>query len=204
VGSESGQNGVLNSCRIWFPTQLNTPPPHTHSQPHTVRIYRTLTLGREGVGRGGGEPEKRLKGNRSQSWDQNTNMTAVWRIRDVYPGSRIPDLGSRIQKQQQKRGVKKNFFVITFYAATNFSKLQIILVSLSSQKYGFGIRDPRSGIRKKPIPDPGSRIQGSKRHRIPDPDPQHCMTDCISDLQPYPITDRDPILSGLPRMVSLI
>jgi len=30
-----------------------------------------------------------------------------------------------------------------------------------------------SGIRKKPIPDPGSRIQGSKRHRIPDPDPQH-------------------------------
>jgi hypothetical protein len=34
--------------------------------------------------------------------------------------------------------------------------------------------DPRSGIRKKPIPDPASRIQGSKRHRIPDPDPQHC------------------------------
>jgi hypothetical protein len=42
----------------------------------------------------------------------------VWRIRDVYPGSRIlifthpgsqiPDLGSRIQKQQQKREVKKN------------------------------------------------------------------------------------------------
>jgi hypothetical protein len=23
--------------------------------------------------------------------------------------------------------------------------------------------------------DPGSRIQGSKRHRIPDPDPQHCL-----------------------------
>jgi hypothetical protein len=35
----------------------------------------------------------------------------VFRIRDIYPGSRflpIPDLGSRIQKQQQKRGVKKN------------------------------------------------------------------------------------------------
>jgi hypothetical protein len=42
---------------------------------------------------------------------------AVLRIRDVYPGSRIlifthpgsriPDLGSRIQKQQQKREVKK-------------------------------------------------------------------------------------------------
>jgi hypothetical protein len=33
---------------------------------------------------------------------------------------------------------------------------------------GFGIRDP-----EKPIPDPGSLIQRSKRHRIPDPDPQH-------------------------------
>jgi hypothetical protein len=39
------------------------------------------------------------------------------------------------------------------------------------------------------IPDPGSgcwlsthsgsRIQGSKRHRIPDPDPQHCRQDTI-------------------------
>ncbi len=30
-------------------------------------------------------------------------------------------------------------------------------MSLSSQKYGFGIRDPRSGLRypEKPIPDPG-------------------------------------------------
>jgi len=36
---------------------------------------------------------------------------AVWRIRDVYPGSRIlifTHPGSRIQKQQQKREVKKN------------------------------------------------------------------------------------------------
>jgi hypothetical protein len=32
-------------------------------------------------------------------------------------------------------------------------------LSPSPQKYGFGIRDPRSGIRKKPIPDPGSRGQ---------------------------------------------
>ncbi len=29
-----------------------------------------------------------------------------------------------------------------------------------------------SGIREKTYS--GSRIQGSKRHRIPDPDPQHC------------------------------
>jgi hypothetical protein len=32
-------------------------------------------------------------------------------------------------------------------------------LSLSSQKYGFGIRGLESGIRKKPIPDPGSRGQ---------------------------------------------
>jgi hypothetical protein len=30
-----------------------------------------------------------------------------------------------------------------------------IKLSPSSQKYGFGIRDPGSEIRKKPIPDPG-------------------------------------------------
>jgi hypothetical protein len=43
---------------------------------------------------------------------------------------------------------------------------------------GSGIQDPRSGIRKKPIPDPGSR--GKKRHRIPDPDPQHCLVGPLS------------------------
>jgi hypothetical protein len=32
---------------------------------------------------------------------------------DFYP-SRIPDLGSRIQKQQQKRGVKKNLLSYLF------------------------------------------------------------------------------------------
>jgi hypothetical protein len=56
----------------------------------------------------------------------------VLRIRDVYPGSgipdpdfypsRIPDLGAQIPKQQQKREVKK-LVVITFYVATNFTKL---------------------------------------------------------------------------------
>jgi hypothetical protein len=59
------------------------------------------------------------------------------------------------------------------FVATNIKKLKIVLffeqvkkkieplfyflpkqLSLSSQKYGFGIRDP-----EKPIPDPGSRGQ---------------------------------------------
>ncbi len=95
------------------------------------------------------------------------------RIRDVYPGSRIqifihpgsgsripdpgsripdlgsriPDLGSRIQKHQLKNFLPKN-------------------LSLRSQKYGFRIRDPRSGIREKPIPDPGSRGQKGTGSRI--------------------------------------
>jgi hypothetical protein len=35
---------------------------------------------------------------------------------------------------------------------------------------GFGIRDPGSGKNL-------FRIQGSKRHRIPDPDPQYCLSE---------------------------
>jgi hypothetical protein len=64
----------------------------------------------------------------------------VLRIRDVYPGSRIlifthpgfriPDPGSRIPdpKTATKERSEKNFFVIPFYIATNFTKLNIILV----------------------------------------------------------------------------
>jgi hypothetical protein len=108
---------------------------------------------------------------------------------DFYP-SRIPD-----PKTATKERGEKKFDVIPFYVATNFTKLYIILVlkcwrkkcgpifkelqnflpkklSLSSQKYGFGIRDPEKTYS-------GSRIQGSKRPRIrirntggwKDPDP---------------------------------
>jgi hypothetical protein len=115
---------------------------------------------------------------------------------DFYP-SRIPDLGSRIPdpKTATKDKGEKCFFQNIFCSHKfhktkyyfifdmlnkkiwpNFPRIMEVFtqkLSPSPQKYGFGIRDPRSGIRKKPIPDPGSRIQGSKRHRIPDPDPQH-------------------------------
>jgi hypothetical protein len=40
---------------------------------------------------------------------------------DFYP-SRIPDLGSRIQKQVEKRGVK-NFFCQTFFCSHKFHKM---------------------------------------------------------------------------------
>ncbi len=117
----------------------------------------------------------------------------------VYPGSRIlifTHTESRISdpgsKNSKKRKGEKNL-LLPFFAATNFTKLNIILflkwwrkkfgpifkellkflpikLPLSSQKYGFGIRirDPKSEKTYS-----GSRIQGSKRHRIPDP--QHCL-----------------------------
>jgi hypothetical protein len=122
---------------------------------------------------------------------------------DIYP-SRIPDLGSRIPDPGSKNSNKERgenfFFCHTFLYSHKFHKIENYFsfevlkkkiranfqriiellpkkLSQSSQKYGFGIRDPGFGIR---IRDPeitysGSRIQGSKRYRIPDPDPQHCL-----------------------------
>ncbi len=96
-----------------------------------------------------------------------------------------PDPGSKTVTKE--RDEKK--FVILFFVVTNFTKLNIMLFlkclrkkfgpickellkfftknfSICSQIYGFGIRDPRSGIRKKPIPDPGSRCQKGTGSRI--------------------------------------
>ncbi len=124
---------------------------------------------------------------------------AVLRIRDVYPGSRIlifthpgsriPDLGSRISdpgsKNSNKREGWKKFDVISFYGATNLAKLYIILIlkcwrkkiwadfqriiELFAQKIvtklsslGSGIRDPGSGKNLFRIPDPGVK-------KAPDP-----------------------------------
>jgi hypothetical protein len=62
----------------------------------------------------------------------------VWRIRDVYPGSRILIFtrpGSRIpdlKTAKKREGWKK--FVITFYVATNFTKFHIILVLMCWRK----------------------------------------------------------------------
>ncbi len=122
---------------------------------------------------------------------------------DFYP-YRIPDLGFRIQKHTKERG-EKFFFIKHFFVATNFTKCKIILflncsrkkfrpnfkelrnfipkkLSQSSQKYEFGIRDPGSGIRNKPIPDPGSRIQGLKKA----PDPGSGSATLVSSI-PYDV-----------------
>ncbi len=98
-----------------------------------------------------------------------------------HPGSRIPDPGSRIPDPKisaKERGGGGEFVVIPFFVAKNFTKFKIIFflkcrrkkfgpvfkelwnflpknMSLSSKKYGIGIR-----------------VQGSKRHWIPDPGSQ--------------------------------
>jgi hypothetical protein len=110
---------------------------------------------------------------------------AVLRIRDVYPGSwflPIPDPGSKNSNERQ--GWKKIFIKPFFFGAINFTNLNYFIVemlkkkilanfqriveiftqklSLSSQKYGFGIQDPGSGKNLFRIPDPGVK-------KAPDP-----------------------------------
>jgi hypothetical protein len=99
---------------------------------------------------------------------------------DFYP--------SRIQKQQQKREVKKincHTFLCShkFHKIVNYFSFEVLkkkiwanfqrIIELFTKKIvkkflKIWSWDPRSGIRKKPIPDPGV-----KKHPIPDPDPQH-------------------------------
>ncbi len=93
--------------------------------------------------------------------------------------SPIPDPGSKNSNERQ--GWKKNLLSYLFCGAIHFTKLNYFIFEMLKKKiwavfqriiellpleYGFGIRDPEKTYS-------GSRIQGSKRHRIPDPDPQH-------------------------------
>ncbi len=114
----------------------------------------------------------------------------------THPGSRISDPGSKTATNE--RG-EKNFCHI-FFCSHKFHKIENYfifeklkkkiwvsfqrIIELFTQKFvtklskdGFGIRNPGSEIRdpEKTYSDPEFqiRVQGSKRHRIPDPDPQH-------------------------------
>ncbi len=97
---------------------------------------------------------------------------------------------SRIQKQEQKRGVKKischtffcshkfhkivNYFIFEMLKKKMWANFQRIIELFTKKivaklsKIWFGIRDSEKTYS-------GSRNQGSKKHRIPDPDPQHCL-----------------------------
>jgi hypothetical protein len=78
----------------------------------------------------------------------------VWRIRDVYPGSRILIFTpSRIPVPGSKTNFQR---IIEVFTLKNFNMPSNIWV-----------RDPGSG--KKPIPNPGSRGEKGTGSRIPDP-----------------------------------
>ncbi len=55
----------------------------------------------------------------------------------------------------------------------NFRFIELFTQKIVTKLSKKWVWDPRSGIRKKPIPDPGSRGQKGTGSRIPDPDPQH-------------------------------
>jgi hypothetical protein len=107
----------------------------------------------------------------------------------THPGSRIPD-----PKTAKKDIGEKKFVVIPFFWVINFTKLNYFIFEMLKKKIWANFQriielftqkivsklskiwvwDPGSEIW-----DPGSgknlfRIPGSKRHRIPDLDPQHC------------------------------
>ncbi len=105
--------------------------------------------------------------------------------------SRIPDLGSRIQKQQHKRGEKKircqtflcshkfhkiehyfSFEVVKKKIWANFQRIiELFTQKLFTKLSKIWIWDPGPGseIWGPEKTYSGSRIQGSKRHRIPNP-----------------------------------
>jgi hypothetical protein len=102
----------------------------------------------------------------------------------THPRSRIPD-----PKTAMKDIGEKNLLSYLFFGVINFTKFNYFIFEMLLKKIWANFQriielftqkivsklskiwawDPRSGIRKKPIPDPRSRILGSKRHRIPDP-----------------------------------
>jgi hypothetical protein len=100
---------------------------------------------------------------------------------DFYP-SRIPD-----PKSVTKERGEKKFFYHTFFCSHKFHKIEYYvffemlkkkilanfqrIVEVFTQKIfnmlsNIWVWDPRSGIRKKPIPDPGSRGQKGTGSRI--------------------------------------
>ncbi len=100
----------------------------------------------------------------SQRVKRSLDFFPVWRIRDVYSGSRI-----RLFSIPDPRSSSKNSSILTPKKAKKWF--------LSSKKYDLGCssRIPGPGSGHSPIPDPGSWGQKGTQSRIPDPDPQHCL-----------------------------
>ncbi len=94
----------------------------------------------------------------------------MWRIRDVYPGTRIlifTHPGCRIQKQQWQTLVKKNLLSYLFFGVINFKKLNYFIFEMLKEKIWANfpkiwVWDPGSGKNLFRIPDPGVK-------KTPDP-----------------------------------
>ncbi len=99
----------------------------------------------------------------------------MWRIRDVSPGSwflPIPDVGSRISdpgsKNSNKREGWKNCKLVLKCWRKKFGPISNNYRTFYPKNCHQALKnmDLRSGIRKKPIPDPGSRGQKGTESRI--------------------------------------
>ncbi len=102
------------------------------------------------------------------------SFNAVLRIRDVYlgclsrdPNFSIPDPGSRVKRFWISGSASKNSSIFTLKLFLSFRKNNLRCSSRIPDPDFFPIPDPESW----------SRIQGSKKHRIMVPDPQHWLTE---------------------------
>ncbi len=89
----------------------------------------------------------------------------------------------------------KIFFYHIFFCSLNFTKLKIIkflkkkiwasfqrIRELFTQKFVTNLTKICVWTREKTYSGSRIRIQGSKRHRIPDPDPQHCLQPIVTTI----------------------
>jgi hypothetical protein len=106
------------------------------------------------------------------------------------PGSRIPDPKTATKERGEKKLLSYLFYSHKFNKIVNYFMFEMLnkkiwdnfqrVIELFTPKIvtklsKIWVWDPGSEIRDPEKTYSGSRIQGSKRHRIPDPDPQHCI-----------------------------
>ncbi len=159
----------------------------------------------------------------------------MWRIRDVYPGSwflPIPDPGSKnSNKRERWKKICCHIFSCShkFHKIVNYFSFEVLKKKIWANFQGILELFTKKIVKKllkiwswdpgSEIPDPektysGSRIQGSKRHRIPDP--QHCTPHRFSEFSSVPpvtcssvpfshpcLTSYVPCLHPMPRVLGL-
>jgi hypothetical protein len=133
------------------------------------------------------------------------HIKAMLWIRDAYPGSRffsMPDLGTRISDpgfllpdffsrisapgyrvQTKRKGGKK--LDLLFFLSYQYHEIEKYFFrnryrkKTGSQKFFTDLSEIGVGDPKKTYPGTRILIQEPKRHRIPDPDPQHFSNEKI-------------------------